>query len=167
MSDSRRSELTEDLLSSELVNQLKQRYGPPFDVPESVDDRILANARTRLTSERPVVRTGNPKRNVTWKVAATATTAAAMLLIGVMRLNQPLVPRDEVALNDAASAGSNAAFPSTDDVDGDGSVDILDAFALARLVKDGGDLPSGQDRDNDGQVSFNDADLLARSVVML
>jgi hypothetical protein len=160
------SDSTEDLLPAEVVERLKHNQRVPFEIPESVDQQILSAAREHLKSQKLAVsRSGRSLRYV-WQVRATVTTVAVMLLAAVW-LATPQQPNAGQNLATAPQQVADSTLRSIDDVDGDGRVDILDAYALARYLAEGKDLPPEQDRDRDGRVTRNDVELLAGSVVML
>jgi hypothetical protein len=53
------------------------------------------------------------------------------------------------------------------DVNGDGRLDILDAYRLAVTLEEGGELLAAWDADGDGSVGVPDVDALARKAVSL
>ena len=57
--------------------------------------------------------------------------------------------------------------PLPGDVDGDGAVNIIDAYTLAVRVRDDGELESAWDLDGDGQVDERDIEALAKRSVEL
>lgn len=128
-----------------LRSALKTWYDPVPSVPESIDQRILADARRDLALRAVPAR---PRRRTAWTVvAAVSTVIAASLLIFVSgpERNSGLTGRD---------------------FDGDGRIDILDAFAMARLLKSG-KPQSRLDVNGDGRQDQSDVDVVARQAVML
>lgn len=61
--------------------------------------------------------------------------------------------------------GGPGALPG--DVDGDGSVDIVDAYVLALRLRDGAELDGGWDLDGDGRVDERDVEALTQRSVAL
>ena len=53
------------------------------------------------------------------------------------------------------------------DVDGNGRIDILDAYRLARHVEAAGSLDMRWDQNHDGAVNAADVDLVASAAVRL
>jgi hypothetical protein len=53
------------------------------------------------------------------------------------------------------------------DVNGDGRLDILDAYRLALAIEEGGELLAAWDSDGDGTVGAGDVDAVARMAVSL
>ena len=72
-----------------------------------------------------------------------------------------------MALNDTSSAGEMEQTFVSSDVDQDGQVDILDAFALARSVKSGSSQSNRWDQNGDGSTDQTDINLIAMNAVML
>jgi hypothetical protein len=107
--------------------QLAAALGAPIEpiaIPAAVDEAILALARERATE---VQRTRRRGRVLRWAVPAGVAAAAAVALVLVL----PVVSSREPA---GASSAPVAAGP--DDINRDGRVDILDAYALARAERD-------------------------------
>ena len=59
------------------------------------------------------------------------------------------------------------AVLAREDVDGNGHVDILDAFALARRVESSGEIDRSWDMNRDGLVDSEDVDHIALAAVRL
>ena len=57
--------------------------------------------------------------------------------------------------------------PLPGDVDGDGTVDIIDAYTLAVRVRDGAEMNSSWDLNEDGQVDDRDIAIVAERSVAL
>jgi len=155
-------ESAEDQLPQELVEQMKREHAPPFRVSDDFDQRVIAGARQILMEGQPSVRRSPTRKR--WAAAVTVVSSVALLAFVALRIPQDGGVQRQQADATASAAGADVI---NDDVDGDGQVDILDALALARVLKSGGPVPVGQDRDQDGALTQNDVDLLARSVVLL
>lgn len=138
---------------------------PPVpSVPPAVDRAVMEAFRRRF---RPKVR---------WVVPAAGVAAAAALVLTVSLQNggTPARVGSSPALPSAAPSSlvipglaSSPAVPAiSGDLNGDGRVDILDAFSLAKAVK-AGNAPLSDDMNRDGRADQFDVDLLARRAVAL
>ncbi len=142
---------------------LRKRFGPVPDVPSSIDQSILADARRHFQQHGPAALRPTKRRRVSvWKwTAIGSTVAAACVFFFAMTPRQP-----NQAVNIAAT--SDAPVPDeehTSDVDRNGRVDILDAFAMARQLRNGG--AEARDFNHDGRFDELDIDLVAREAVKL
>ena len=79
----------------------------------------------------------------------------------------------QVTDRDQLTEESAASVPDTDlrslypkDIDGNGTVDILDAYAMARLLESG-ESGGHWDFNSDGQLNEDDVQLVAFDAVML
>ncbi len=132
-----------------LKGDIRALFAFDIPVPAEADERVLslAKARMRRARVRRVI--------VRW---ATATAAAAAVIIGVLVLpswresgeNQPAV-----------------ASATREDIDGNGQVDILDAFALARGIEASTVEAATGDMNRDGAVNQADVDIVAMTAVSL
>ena len=131
-----------------LSDDLKTLFEPKTPVAGRVDRVVMDAARRRLT--RPV-----PNRRRLW---IAGISAAAVLLLAVV-LSGPWQ-------TESASLSDNAIqMPA--DVDGNGRIDILDAYRLARHVEGAGKLDMRWDQNHDGAVNAADVDLVASAAVRL
>lgn len=130
-----------------LVAALKEPPPRRVFVPPTVDDAVLAAARRHL-ARPPRFGFAGLRPWLFWPAAATVGIA----LIGI-------------GLFLARQAGWPPEF-AREDINRDGQVDILDAFALARAVR-GGDQPSSLDLNGDGTVDGRDAEQIAAQAVKL
>lgn len=197
MKDSPNPNQPEDQLPHEVVAALKRQHGPQNmavgDVPESVDQAILTDAAAYLktiSSAHPQPRLLTvPWYRRHWIAASISTVTAATLLFLVW----PADPQMEMttasreassapAVNELAatalSANARAMEMSADqiqlasnDVDQNGTVNILDAFALARSLQhqDGAAAADAVrwDQNGDGQADTDDVQLIAMAAVTL
>ena len=121
-----------------------------IDVPASVDEAILAQAHEQV---RPAVHhMPAPRRTLRW------AAAAALLGIGIV-IAAVLLP-GRIATTRVAEG------IMTGDVDGNGRVDVLDAFLLARRIADGAPVPAA-DLNGDGNTDALDVDVIATIAVSL
>ncbi len=112
---------------------------PTLTVSGEVDARIMAMARAHFAANR------RRRTALRWIYAASA--AAALLVV-------------------ALTAGRRFA-PAPFDVNSDGRLDILDAFALERSIEAGSKLELRWDVTGDGSVDRRDVDRIALAVVSL
>lgn len=159
--DDRSENLPEPQAAQRLAEDLSALYGQTPVVGPEVDETIFAMARRSLRRGRIfqfIVRRG-----------AVAATAAALLL-GFWLLAQPdqqpaaapvCVPR---AGRPATRAPVTAAV---EDIDRNGRVDILDAFALARRVQARSAERREWDVNQDGVVNQGDVKTIAMAAVKL
>jgi len=124
----------------------------PFIAP-TVDEATLRAAQRHLHA--PERQAHSWWRLVSW---ATATAVICVLaIVGYQRTRPPL-----------PSNWAGVSVPAQEDLNRDGRVDILDAFALARGLKAGGAAPfKGVDINGDGVVDEKDAVAIAAHAVQL
>jgi hypothetical protein len=142
---------------------LRKRFGPVPDVPSSIDQAILADARRHFEQHGPAALRSTKRRRVSvWKwTAIGSTVAAACVFFFAMTPRQPNQAVNIAATSDAPVPGEKL----TSDVDRNGRVDILDAFAMARDMRHG---RSGfRDINHDGLFDQLDIDMVAREAVKL
>ena len=172
MNDSSHPNLPEEQLPHEVVAALRDRYGPENRVPEALDNVILSDAADHLRTISPPTPLPPSRRQKTWIAVSTGSLAAAMLLFvmwpdGIPQ-SQPVPER--MAAAETADVGEadveHAAFASKD-IDQNGAVDILDAFALARTVQTESSNLSRWDQNGDGQTDQDDINLIAMTAVTL
>jgi Dockerin type I domain len=121
-------------------------------VPEAVEARILWIAR-KYAAEARLARRRRPWMVLTRRRVA-AIAAGVLLAVGALRLWTPLrMERTPSAL--------------VADVDGNGVVDIRDAFAIARAVRRATAPPPRFDLNGDHVVDERDVDLAAHAAVAL
>ena len=148
---------------------LRERFGSVPDVPSNIDQSILADARRHFEQHGPgALRLTKRRRLSVWQwTAIGSTVAAACVLFFAMKPPQPQSQNSYAARSDAMSPAAEltANAEVTSDVDFNGRVDILDAFAMARQIR------SGQDKlydiNHDGRFDATDIDIVAREAVKL
>ncbi len=136
----------------ELRNDLSALYEPGVSVPPEVDQSIIRMARERLAVR------GKPRLSLRWAWAGTAATATVILL-AVFALRTPK--------RDLGAPVNRPPAVMKEDFDGDGRVNILDAFALARQIESSGEPDRKWDVNGDGTVDRADVDRLAMAAVSL
>ena len=162
-------------VSDRLREDLRGLFQPPGTVPARVDKIILDQAKQRLAQPRRLI--------IRLRWAAGIAAAAAGVTIGVVVFNpqsevrnpQSSLPR--FAGNGMSNPQSTSPVPAEGraDVDGNGRVDILDAFQLARRIETRGPADptrSGAadtqwDLNGDGRVDKDDVSLVASAAVRL
>lgn len=143
--DHQRNEDEADLQApTKLVDSLKRLREPRLFIPATLDETILRPARQRLEKAR---RPAPWLRFLPWLAAATT---AIVLAIAIPRF--------------VAKPGNSFA---KEDLNRDGRVDILDAFALARTLKAGAFANPQLDLNGDGVVDDRDVAVLAAHAVSL
>jgi hypothetical protein len=134
-----------------LRDDLASLYDARIDVPPRLDKAILADARrARLSVRDPI-----PWPVQLFRVAAATAAAAAFAL--VVWLNSPA----------GSPPGSTTPAVAKQDINGDGTIDILDAFTLARRIESGAAAGPDLDINNDGRVDAADVDAVAARAVAL
>jgi hypothetical protein len=129
-----------------LLAALKQLPRERIFVPPAIDGVVLETARRqfpRSAGERNFFRS--------WMIWPVFATACAIVVATVY----VLTPRDH-----------GKTLYSREDLNHDGRVDILDAFALARQVRDG-KTAANLDFNGDGVVDRRDAEIIAAHAVKL
>lgn len=141
------------LPSGQFAEDLAGLHGRGPAIPPEVDDAVMAMARRRLA--------GRPKR---YRVARWASAVAAVAaLIAVTWVAGPW----RQATHSLAPAPRISAATTKKDIDANGRVDILDAFALARHIEAADDKKREWDINGDGAVNRGDVDLIAMAAVKL
>ncbi len=138
--------------SAKLAEDLSALYTTRTHVPREVDESVMRMARERLA------RRGERAPAWRWAIAGAAACCLLVALLMVHTAGRP-------ALH-AARAPATAA-PSREDLDGNGRVDILDAFALARRLEAAEPLRAEWDVNGDGSVDGADVDRIALAAVSL
>ena len=144
------------------LEQLAEQGGPPslkaglgglFETPavsRFTDERILAAARQQS------IRRNRMRWTIRYAIGSVAAAAAVILIaIKIGHRDQPSVEFDRSAL------------ASSEDVNRDGKLDILDAYFMARKVAANEPLTKEWDFNNDGTVDSKDVDVVAFSAVKI
>ncbi|MBM4040885.1 MAG: hypothetical protein FJ290_20490 [Planctomycetes bacterium] len=141
------------------------RAAPP--VPAALDAAILASARHHLTARR------RTRAAIRWAGLAAAAAAAAIFLILIHLGPESETPARVAAKPAAAKPTSTApvvakaASADRADTNGDGKVDILDAFLLAKRLEARRALNAAWDITGDGLIDRRDVDAIAAAAVRL
>lgn len=161
-----------DTLPPAIIDALRELDGPAVLPDAQRDAAVLSGARQHL------VKPNRKRRNLRLFIggsAGGALAAAAMLAI-TFYLGDPTGQEEadmDMALQDAIPTitldQDNTSPPTTanaSDLDDNGRIDILDAYALARKIEQGAENAS-LDLDGNGSVDQRDIDFLANQVVAL
>jgi hypothetical protein len=143
MNEHEHDDASEPRIPARLAAELKALYAPPRLVPPQVDASVLGKARrylAKMRGLRPVIRFPQ------WLAAAAVVALAA--LIGSLLFPSKL--RTSLA---------------REDINRDGRVDVLDAFALARQLQRGAITDQKFDFNADGVVDQKDIDAVAARAV--
>lgn len=127
-----------------LVDALSRVSDKVVFVPPAVDEAIIRAAHRHL----------QPRRRIwlRWPRLLPATAVTLLLFGWALWIIQPFSSRPAKLLGD---------------VNGDGQIDILDAFALARCVKTSPSACLQFDMNGDGVIDRSDIELLASRAVRL
>ena len=135
---------------AKLVSALRRPSQEPVFIPPTTDEAILRAARRHLGQPTPT-------RRVWFRLMPWAATAAVIVLLAAI----PGLFMRPAARPDRDSVSTRG------DLNHDGRVDILDAFALARQLKEGGSRNLQSDLNGDGVVDQRDVATLAARAVKL
>ncbi len=140
------------------VRDLIALYAPPSAIPPTTDQAILARTRRQSVGRR--------RRRLLLRWTVPPAAAAAVLMWVVFN---PLVTPDvdDSPYFEAADPVATRQLADHRDIDGNGRVDILDALALARSIKDNRVAEQPWDFNGDGAIDRNDVDAVAQSAVSL
>src|SRR5689334_22511317 len=171
MSDRPDNTEQEPAASPRLIEGLRALSGPAPAVPPAVDQAVLTQARAHLRSIAPrppaalsgpavasqvPVESNGPARRPTLVPFPQWLAIAAALVVGF-------------GLAFLFRPGSHGVAPvAREDIDRNGRVDILDAFALARRLQSGApSAEAGVDVNGDGVFDQRDVDHVAARAVQL
>src|SRR5947209_12920419 len=134
-------------LPPRLREAIARLYDVPVRVPPEVDERVLSAARA-----------GYARRSRSWRVVRWIGGAAAAAAVVALAVRMTV----------HSSTGPNPARPQVarvGDVNGDGKVDILDSFVVARRLADKQPVQPTWDVNGDGVVDQKDVDFIAHMAV--
>jgi len=137
-------DLEDPVLPPRLAAELARIDFPAIKVPADLDAAILSRAKAdyeRRMRFRPFIR-----------IASAAAAIAAIVAIVFVARVALVHPSAKLARGD---------------VDGNGTVDMLDAYLLAKRLASGAKINSTMDVNGDGIVDQNDVDWIANSAVSL
>ena len=182
MNESQIQPTPEEQLPEPIIAALRSRYGPSPDIPAAVDDAVRQNALRHLQSMQsgPMDDHARPfrARPHRWKwVAGSVGSLITVILLIAVWPRSPMNSRLSDGSSDFALSAAPTPVPAMEagrssgnvvaDLDHNGRIDILDAFALARCIQSGDVRPEIADLNNDGQLNQRDVDLIAMTAVTL
>ncbi|MEM7314592.1 MAG: dockerin type I domain-containing protein [Planctomycetota bacterium] len=151
-------------LPDEMVQDLRALFAKRPEVDDEVDRSILTAAREHLHESirhKPASR----RLPIGGWVAAVASLAAIVALMAVwIDFNSESQPQVAVSPSEMTT---EATTQIAADIDGNGSVNILDALTLARRLEQQQSLESRWDLNGDGTVDALDVRTIAESAVRL
>ncbi len=162
-----------DSLPPAILDALRELDGPAVLPDTEQDARLISGARWHLASTRN-------RRHSNYKLFLVGTTGGAVAAAAVLGIAF-LLSSPESKQADQAGLAMNERDPSAAqqapqsphasqrthaDLDHNGSVDILDAYALARQI-DKGQASKQLDLNHDDSIDQRDIDLLANRAVAL
>ena len=133
-----------------LTDALGDLYDAKLVVPDEVNQRIMTAAREHL-DELPGAHSIPIMRYMRWGLATAASVGLVSGLLWLQMNDQP-DPVGPVAI---------------EDIDASGGVDILDAFVVARHVRDGLPFSKSMDVNGDGTIDKQDIRQIAMRAVTL
>lgn len=139
----------DDSISEELTKDLKSLFEPHHSVSPQIDRAVMDQAASRLRCRKN-------RRFVYGSVCVTA--AAAVIIIGFLFLDPS---------RNADMDRSIESVAVRMDINKDGTVDVLDAFNLARQLKANEPIRMEWDINADGTVDRQDVDQVAFAAVRL
>lgn len=134
----------------QLIDDLAALYGAEVPVPPQVDRAVASRARQRFVRVR--------RSRMILRLVEVGAAAAAILLVCWLVEFWPQPDQPGRATAQAADKH---------DLDGNGRVNILDAFVLARHVESAAAPRSDWDVNGDGLVDRTDVDVVAMAAVAL
>jgi len=144
MNGHEQNDTDEPRLPARLSEDLKALYAPPRLIPQRVDDAVLAQARGHLAKVAQGRRIVPFPR---WLAAAAIVLATVLSSIWLSHQRSSEMARE--------------------DINRDGRVDVLDAFALARRLQQGAPTDPAFDINGDGIVDQKDINAIATRAVKL
>ena len=146
------------------LDQWAEQGGPP-ELRKGLGDLFATPAVSRFTDERilAAARQESVRRNrMRWTIRyaiGSVAAAAAVILIAIKTT--------QVTHRDQASFEAHRAVASSEDVNRDGKLDILDAYFMARKVAGNEPLSKEWDFNKDGTIDNKDVDVVAFSAVKI
>lgn len=148
----------------ELIDTLADLHNERIFIPPSVDESIMAEARKHLSP--PPVRK-KPTNMIAWSGWGVALAASVVLVASLSQRNRQPFDAAQSESTPVAEMASASPVYKREDINQDQSVDILDAFALARQLEGGGAVQTELDFNNDGVIDRGDVDWIAQTSVKI
>ncbi len=134
-----------------LVQDLGAVYGDCGPIPDQLGETVAAQARSHFALHR--------RRRMVLRLAKVGAAAASVALVCWLGWPEPPSQMPDMP--------AVLAVVEPEDIDRNGRVDILDAFALARGLETPASLQQGWDITNDGRIDLRDVDAVAFAAVNL
>jgi Dockerin type I domain len=138
-----------DRLPDALTQRLSSMHDARLSVPPQIDQAVLSRAQERFADTPDT-------RALRWRRIAAPLAAAAAIALGVW-----------IVWPSATPPTPSPPIVIAGDIDHNGSVDILDAFALARRLDAGQPVPANWDMTADGRVDRADVSAITTIAVSL
>lgn len=140
------------------ARDLKALYTPPSAIPPTTNEAILTHTQRRSVGRR------RNRLLLRWAVPPAAAAAVIMWVV----FNPFVTPdMEDSPLFESAGPLGTRQLADHRDIDGNGRVNILDALALARSIKDDRVAEQPWDFNGDGLIDRQDVDTVAQSAVRL
>jgi hypothetical protein len=139
---------SQEVLPARLIQRMAE-LNRAIEVPPEIDAKIRGDAAGYF------LRQARMRRTLRWAGAAAAAAAAVIVL--AIRLAPPPTVHKPIA----------AATRQREDIDGNGHIDILDAYTIARSLAKAAPTPAAWDVNGDGVVDQKDVDQIARMAVQV
>lgn len=142
---------------------LGKLFAPAQPIPSNIDRAVAEAARRHFA---------RPQRKLWWLKWTVPATAAATIALACLwwayhgTAPQPTPVAFSQLPEEPARLGGQAE-PAQEDIDGNGKVDILDAFALARHIDAQQPMDRTWDFNGDGLIDRRDVDTVALAAVRL
>jgi len=137
-------------VSDRLSADLKALFTPEKPAPSEADYAVMNRAHQQLISRQ--------RKSLILRWSAPATAAAVIIVLFSLYINTEQRSNNSIF---------SEIIASRTDIDHNGSVDILDAFQLARYMKSTDSLDMKWDINGDGLVNSDDVDSVAFAAVRL
>jgi hypothetical protein len=142
---------------SELFRQARPDHG---EIPESVDDIVLGHIKEKgreIRRARKIVRLF-PR----WEWAAAAVMGVLVCVVSFYLFFRP-----DRSVNTAFNKNIElmSAEQSPKDLDGNGRIDIIDAYIIDRRLASGDAMPEKMDLNGDGNINHADMVAIVNSAV--
>lgn len=152
-------------VSGKFSEDLGKLFAPGQSIPSDIDRAVAEAARRHLA---------RPQRRLWWlRWTVPATAAAAIALACLWWAYYSTAPAtaptalSQLAEERASIEGRAEAGVAQTDVDGNGRINILDAFTLARHIETEQPVDKTWDFNGDGLIDRRDVDTVAMAAVRL
>jgi hypothetical protein len=148
----------------QLAADLKRLYRPPGAVPAEADRVILERAREHFATHGQSQAQPRRRIRVVFRRVVRVAAVAAVLVIAFLIFPTRLSEQSTVK---SPPAPMQTKAASNEDIDHNGRVNILDAFAMARSLEKQDTTEKHWDFNGDGVVDRRDVDVVAYAAVRI